>query len=206
MIWKNIENFDPFELQNSSWKDNLSVKEIIYFYHFWKLAIKKLKYISHVLNQYQYIIELSANLIDYNDKYTIINISSISLCPNFDNIKLHQDNFERIATTNKKLNLTNINKFEKNQNMINELKTENFSLNIRFESKDINKIYSYSLIFKKNKPIKLEPFFTRKIINLDENDINQIKMHLNWFNNIFKINSVKLIGKLPYYIKDLQFD
>lgn len=91
LIEKNYYDFDPFTLQDTNWANKLTIKEIFYFYSFWKKAIIKIEYIKKTINKYEYIVSVvgEPEQITYRDSFIqIIEKSSISLCPSFDMMKL----------------------------------------------------------------------------------------------------------------------
>ena len=61
LIEKNYDNFNPFILQDTNWVNKLTIKEIFYFYSFWKKAIKKIEYIKKTINKYEYIMSIVGN-------------------------------------------------------------------------------------------------------------------------------------------------
>lgn len=201
LIEKNYTNFDPFTLQDKNWANNLTIKEILYFYSFWKKAIKKIEYIKKIINKYEYIVSVDGvfdnrGKITYRDSFhEMIEQSSISLCPSFDNIKLYGFSTSCGGWKEAKFNLDKINKLENNKKFIKELKSTNFSVNLRFKSDIKDKIYyySYSVIFNKSEII-IEPFFHKDAFRLDEKDQQEIRKHLEWIDTTFNTDSKSLLN------------
>ena len=199
LIEKNYNNFDPFTLQDTNWSNKLTIKEIFYFYSFWKKAIKKIGYIKKTINKYEYIVSVVGDFeqITYRDSFIeIIEKSSISLCPSFDKMKLY-GSFCGPAREYKevKFNFDEIIKLEDNKKFIEELKSKKFSINLRFKSNFQKKIYSYSIIFDDENSISIEPFFHKNIIRLNEKDEQEIRRHLEWIDKTFNINSKTLLNE-----------
>ncbi len=71
LIEKNYNNFDPFTLQDTNWSNKLTIKEIFYFYSFWKKAIRKIEYIKKTINKYEYIVSVVGDWerITYRDSF-----------------------------------------------------------------------------------------------------------------------------------------
>lgn len=122
VISKEFLNFDPFSLQHSFWCEKLSWNEILYFNKFWKKSLKKINYIKHVLNKYDYLVKIDDRYkeINYRNSFsgTIIK-SSISLCPTFDDSKLCSFWFgPTINYKEEKFDLNKIDEIEKIQNSL----------------------------------------------------------------------------------------
>lgn len=201
LIEKNHENFDPFTLQDTNWENKLMIKEILYFYSFWKKAFKKIEYIKKTINKYEYIVSVDGvfdnrGWITYRDSFhEMIEQSSISLCPSFDNIKLYGFSTSCGGWKEAKFNLDKINKLENNKKFIKELKSTNFSVNLRFKSDIKDKIYySYSLIFNDKSAIQIEPFFHKNAFRLDKEDEQEIRKHLEWIDTTFNTDSKSLLN------------
>lgn len=208
LIEKNYDNFDPFILQDTNWSSKLTIKEILYFYRFWKKAIRKIEYIKKTINKYEYIVSVVGNReqITYKDSFIqIIEKSSISLCPTFDKMKLYGflihpgREYKEV-----KFNLDEIIKLEDNKKFIEELKSKKFSVNLRFKSNFQNKIYSYSIIFDDKNQISIETFFHKNITCLDKVDEQEISKHLEWIDKTFNINSKTLLNEHPYWIRNFK--
>ncbi len=208
LIEKNYNNFDPFTLQDTNWSNKLTIKEIFYFYRFWKKSIRKIEYIKKTINKYEYIMSVVGDReqITYKDSFIqIIEKSSISLCPSFDKMRLYGflsgpgREYKEV-----KFNLDEIIKLEDNKKFIEELKSKKFSVNLRFKSNFQNKIYSYSIIFDDESQIYIEPFFYKNIIYLDKIDEQEIKKHLEWIDKTFIINSKTLLNEHPYWVRNFK--
>lgn len=208
LIEKEYHNFDPFKLQDTNWSNTLTINEILYFYKFWKNALKKLEYIKKIINKYEYIMYVDGEreLIVYRDNLQLIK-TSISLCPSFDNIKLYGSlsgpggEYEE-----KKFDLDKIDQLKNNKKFIDEMKSNKFSINLRFNSNFQNNIYSYSIIFDNDKVVNVETFFQKNIVNLKEEYIQELTDHLDWINKTFNIDWRKIISKkwLQYWVRDLK--
>ena len=199
LIKEDYMNFDPFALQDTNWVNKLTIKEILYFYSFWKKAIKKIKYIKKTINKYKYIVHDDLDHITYRDSFIPkIEISSISLCPSFHEAKLHGFSCNVSRYQEEKCNLDEINKLENNKEFIKELKSTNFSVNLRFKSDIKDKIYpyhySYSVIFNNKSEIKIEPFFIKVWFFLDKYVEQEIRKHLEWIDETFKTDSKSLLN------------
>lgn len=202
LIEKNHENFDPFTLQDTNWANKLTIKEILYFYSFWKKAFKKIEYIKKTINKYEYIVYVDYGdwkQITYRDSFIEkIEISSISLCPSFHETKLHGHPSGACGYKEVKFNLDEINKLENNKEFIKELKSTKFSVNLRFKSEIKDKIYhyhySYSVIFNDKSEIEIEPFFHKIAVCLDKKDQQEIRKHLEWIDKTFETDSKSLLN------------
>ena len=198
LIEKNYKNFDPFALQDTNWANKLTIKEILYFYSFWKKAIKKIEYIKKTINKYEYIVSVVGDWeqITYRDSFiSKIELSSISLCPSFDKLKLYGFLISTgLGHQEVKFNLDEINKLENNKKFIKELKSTNFSVNLMFKSNIKGRIYSYSVIFNNKSAIQIEPFFHKSMIFLDKEDEQEIRKHLEWIDQTFKTDSKSLLN------------
>lgn len=208
LIEKNYSNFDPFTLQDTNWSNKLTIKEIFYFYRFWKKAIRKIEYIKKTINKYEYIVSVVGNReqITYKNSFIqIIEKSSISLCPSFDKMKLYGFLIGPVREYKEvKFNLDEIIKLEDNKKFIEELKSKKFSVNLRFKSNFQSKIYSYSIIFNDENQISIEPFFHKNIIYLDKIDEQEIIKHLEWIDKTFNINSKTLLNEHPYWVRNFK--
>lgn len=200
LIEKNYRNFDPFVLQDTNWANKLMIKEILYFYSFWKKAIKKIEYIKQTINRYEYIVSVVGDWenITYRNSFPFIpkiEQSSISLCPSFDKLKLHGFLIiTGLGHQEVKFNLDKINKLENNKKFIKELKSTKFSVNLMFKSNIKGKIYSYSVIFNDKSMIQIEPFFHKSMIPLDKGVEQEIRKHLEWIDTTFKTDSKSLLN------------
>ena len=198
LIEKNYRNFDPFVLQDTNWANKLTIKEILYFYSFWKKAIKKIEYIKKIINKYEYIVDegVDDEYITYANSFiTMIEQSSISLCPSFDKLKLHGFWISPIQKNKEvKFNLDKIGKLKNNKKFIKELKSAKFSVNLMFKSKIKDKIYSYSVIFNDKSAIQIEPFFHKYTVYLNKEDEQEIRNHLEWIDETFKTDSKSLLN------------
>lgn len=198
LIEKNYRNFDPFVLQDTNWANKLTIKEILYFYSFWKKAIKKIEYIKKTINKYEYIVSVVGDWekITYRDSFIPkIELSSISLCPSFDKLKLYGFLISTgLGYQEVKFNLDKIDKLENNKKFIKELKSTKFSINLWFKSNIKGKIYSYSVIFNNKSEIKIEPFFHKSMIPLDKDVEQEIIKHLEWIDQTFNTDSKSLLN------------
>ncbi|MCU4117409.1 hypothetical protein N8G13_02995 [Mycoplasma zalophi] len=204
-IGQNIFEFNPFVLRYTSWEKQLTITEIIYFYNFWKKALPKLNYIKNVINKYDYImeVELKRKIIVYRDSSEKkIEESSISLCPSFDKMKLlriftNPSSFDHKET---KFNLDCIDELEYNEKnkYKKELKSNKFSLNLRFSGSDANNEYCYSIIFENEKITRIETFLDSNILYYSKKPsketIEKTIKDLEWINKTFNINSISLIN------------
>lgn len=209
LIEKEYHNFDPFKLQETIWSNTLTINEILYFYKFWKNALKKLEYIKKTINKYEYIMKVDRERewIVYRDNFMqLIKKTSISLCPSFDNIKLYGFlSSPGREYEEKKLDLDKIDQLKNNKMFIDEMKSKKFSINLRFNSNFQNNIYSYSIIFDNDEVVNVETFFQKNIVTLKKEDIQELNKHLNWINKTFNIDSWKIISKsLPIWVRDLK--
>lgn len=210
LIEKNYKNFDPFALQDTNWANKLTIKEILYFYTFWKKAIKKIEYIKKTINIYEYIVCEVGDLerITYRNSFPFIQMieqSSISLCPSFDKMKLYGFLIgPGIEYKEVKFNLDQIVKLENNKKFIEELKSTKFSINLNFKSNIKGKIYSYSVIFNNESEIEIEPFFHKNITYLDMKDEQEIRKHLEWIDKTFNTDSKSLLKKHSFWVRNFK--
>lgn len=200
LMEKHNFNFDPFKLQNTSWNDKLTFREILYFHKFWKLSLKKLNHIKKVINKYEYIVclnkynEYENDVITYKDSFfDLIEKSSISLCPSFDSIKLHGSFLTPTHEyCEQKINLLKVAKFKSNKEFIKELKSKTFAINLLFTNKNANENMrmSYSIIFQNKTPsVDIETFFDKHKIEPSDENKQKIKDNLNWIYKTFNIKS-----------------
>lgn len=218
LINNNNFDFDPFNLESSYWKGTLTSKEIIYFYRFWKRALKKIIYIKNIINTYEYIMECTTH--NSNDKTRIvyrdsfeekIENSSISLCPTFDSMKLY--NFiigESIDYKEKKIDLNTIDKSEKSHEFLKELRSKKFSINLKFyddsSQKEKSTFYSYSIFFDDNQPVEVETFLHKNISYLLNIDFLKMKSHLDWIDKSFNIKAISLMKIKNFILENKSFD
>ena len=208
LIEKNYYNFDPFVLQDTNWANKLTIKEIFYFYSFWKKAIVKIEYIKKIINKYEYIMSVVGDTeqITYRDSFDpIIDKSSISLCPSFDKMRLYSFLIgPAMEYKETKFNLDEIVKLENNKKFIDELKSKKFCVNLTFKNTIKVNIYSYSIIFNDKCVISIEPFFDKNIIHLNKIDEQEIRKHLEWIDKTFNIDSKSLLNEHPHRVRSFK--
>ena len=210
IIDKNTYAFDPFQLQESFWSTRLTFFEILYFYNFWNISLKKLNYIKKIINEYEFIMSEknfdNIEWIDYKDNGFICNNikSSISLCPNFDNLKLYGSISSNCCEyKQEKLDLSKINKFVSDKKFLKELKSKSFCINLSFESdKFVNNFqkYSYSIKFSNNCITYLEAFFHNRYIDISQLCIDEIIKQLNYIKTTFRIDLNKINFDKPDWL------
>lgn len=184
--------FNPFSFELTYLFETLTIKEIKDFFSFWRLTWKKLQKIKNVINTFEYIYkEKNSNTIIYRDNFESNINTSISMCPNFDTLKMYTFSIETSGWNEEKLNLDKII-CDKRKKFINELKSSHFSINIRFQNSfELNNKkfdYSYSLVFKNWKINKIETFIEKCSVLLDDIDQKKFENQKKWINKTFKIN------------------
>lgn len=199
-----IKDYDhnPFYFQNIALAKNFTYIEIYSFWKFWKILNKKLVNIVDIVNKFNFIVQVNGlGQITYRDSLVNkIERSSISLCPTYDDLKLHGIAFLGTMNYNeKKLDLNNYqSKLSNKKEFIKELKSSYFSLNIKFKSRDPKKIYSYALNFKDSNIINIETNFHKNMITPDADDIVEFEQHKLWIEKSFHISFNDKVEKLFY--------
>ena len=196
--WQNIDEINklnPLSIQNYSYFSALSNFKIFKYFHFWNLVFKKTRKILHVLNKYNYLVETDYGLVTYYDSFiTKIKKTSITICPSFDSLRLYGGvSWGASDYIENKVDLKRFLKNDKTRkNLIQEIKSSIFSLNVRFIVKEKyieetkKEFCSYSINFNKNGEVQsvettfLQSEWSGEIDNFRDE-------HIKWIKEVFKL-------------------
>lgn len=192
---KENKEFSPSLFRTDLWVERLSFKQIKFFYNFWKRANKKINEISNSLEKKLisfYELE-NYDFLTYWSKD--IEKTKISLCPKYDNKKLH----DWVLIINDEKNENNNNSLGSNyrENFLKQLIKKEFSLEIKFKSDFPEKEYIYSILFKDYLPIEITPYYYDENSFIDNIDQQEFLKHKKIIEERFNLQYEKMLSLWP---------